>query len=126
MDDKIIFQVPGCLNKIKSMSGNCWRIEFDTQDNISSEAIKRFAELKDKLGWMTVNAHQIEPEDIINLPELKQPKKKSKSLQLRNVLYRNWEQDQHHYEIYKDNFDKYYEDKMDKLIDHFKDKLNER
>jgi hypothetical protein len=119
MEDKIIFQVPGCLNKIKSMSGNSWRIEFDTQDNISSEAIKRFADLKDKLGWMTVNIHQIEPEDIVDLPKIEQPvKKKSKSLQLRNVLYRLWEQGLKGLE-----FEDFYNETMDKLINHYKNKL---
>ena len=104
------------------MSRNTLRIQFDTQENVSSEAMKRLFELIDKIGWMTVNVSQIEIIDIIDLPELKNndESKKSKAQIMRAVLFRLWEKDS---ENIKD-FELYYSVKMDRFINSLKERLN--
>ena len=71
-------------------------------------------------GWFTFSTHQIEVEDIKDLPPLKPTDgKKTPSQRLRAVLFRLWEQDD---EKFKE-FDGYYRFKMEKIIDHLKQKL---
>lgn len=44
---------------------------------------------------------------------------KTKAQRLRNTLYVNWQQKSEGFDVFKD----YYADKMEKLIQHYKDKL---
>jgi len=116
-----IFQVPGTISKASSMSKNTLRIQFDTQENCSPEAMKRLFELIDQPGYMTVNSRPIEATDIVDLPPLRpMDNKKSPSERLRNVLFRVWELDNKGYEV----FDNYYIYMMDQLCEHYKKQLN--
>lgn len=114
----MIFQVPGSITRVSTMA-NCIRIIVDTQENLNPDSMTKLMNLYNKLGWFTFNVHQIESEDIINLPELKQDDRKSPSQRLRAVLFRMWEQDPYGYE----DFNLYYQFYMEKLIDRLKDKL---
>ena len=114
-------QVQGSINKMTVKSGGSVKIEFETQQNVSGDLIKYFSEQIDKYGWITHNAHQIEAEDIVDLPPLsKDPEKKSQSTRLRAVFFRLWQQNSEGFE----DADEYYKDKMEKLIDHYKGKLD--
>lgn len=119
--NKTIFQVPGSLTKIESKS-NCWKVHFETMDNISSEAIQRFVELKNKPSYMTVNSHEIEATDIIDLPPLRpiDKEQRTKAQRLRAVLYRMWEQNNEGFKTSEQHYDYY----MDKFINHAKGKLD--
>jgi hypothetical protein len=95
MDVKnIIFQVPATITKLTSMSHGSWRLQIDTQENITPDDISKLSELKDKLGWFTFVKRKdnamIKPDDLIDLPPLIEETldiKKSLSERLRNVLF---------------------------------------
>jgi len=117
--DNQIFQVSGSISKIATMSRNTVRIQFDTMENASPEAMKRLFELVDRLGWMTVSVNQIEAEDILNLPEVKTDDKRTPGQRLRASLFRLWEQNN---EGVKD-FEAFYRMKMEVIISWIKEKL---
>ncbi len=114
----MIFQIPGYISKISTMSDSL-RLQVDTQEGLNAESMTRLMNLYNKLGWFTFNVHQIEAEDIVNLPELKSDSRKTPAQRLRAVLYLMWKQDNCNYE----DFNLYYEFYMEKLIDRLKEKL---
>jgi len=119
--EEIPFQVPGAIAKITTMSKGVLSIRFDTQENLSGDAMKRLFELYEQFGWMTVNVRQVEAEDIIDLPPLRaMDTKKTPSERLRDVLYRVWERDQKGFDV----FDNYYIYAMERLIEHYKKQLS--
>ena len=64
-----IFQVPSIIENIKTMSSkNTLRLQIDTQENLSPEAMKRVFEMHKKLGWFLFAERQLQPEDLIKLP----------------------------------------------------------
>jgi len=111
-------QVQAYLTGMKTMA-HSWRIAFDTMENIPPERIAYFMERVNKLGWLTFSVHQIEATDILDLPEIKTDDRKTPSQRLRATLFRNWEQNNEGIET----FEVYYSAKMEKLINHFKEKL---
>ena len=115
-----IFQIQGSISKITSMSRGTLRLQFDSMENISGDAMQRLFNLIDKPGWMTVNVHTIEATDIVDLPPVRDvDRKKSPSEELRNILWHIWNRDNAGYP----DFDNYYLYTMNKLINHFKEKL---
>ena len=119
MDD--IFKVPGEISKITTMSKNTLRLQLDTQENVSPEAMKRIFEWHNQLGWFLFAIRQIEAQDMLDLPELKPTdESKTPSQRLRAVLYRLYEQDSEQFK----EFDGYYRFKMEKIIEHLKQKLD--
>ena len=117
MDGIKIFQVPATIEKIETM-GHGLRLKIDTQETVTADDAHRLFAMLNKIGWFSFNVHQIEAEDIVDLPPLVKQDKKTKSQQLRAVIFRLWEQDKKGME-----FDAYYDAAMDKLIDHYKGKL---
>jgi hypothetical protein len=116
MESKI-FQVPATIEKIETMTHGL-RLRIDTQENLNPESMSVLLSNYNKLGWFTFNVHQIEADDIVNLPPLKKSEGKSKAQIMRGVLYRVWERDNEGME----DFELYYDVKMDKFINHLKDK----
>jgi hypothetical protein len=115
-----IFQVPAAIaDDIKITPHKTIKIKFETREGMVGDAIGRFSEMIGKWGWLTFSIPQIEAEDLLNLPEIKTDAKKTPSQRLRNVLYRNWEKDNGGHE----DFESYYLAMMEKLINHYKDKL---
>jgi len=120
MSDKTIFQVPGSISKVGSMSRGLLQIQFDTMENVKGEHMTRLFELIDKPAWMTVNTHVIEAEDIVDLPPLKKTDNdKTPAQRLRSVLYLVWKRDNGGYK----DFDNYYLYVMNWLIEYYKEKL---
>ena len=120
---KMIFQVAGYITKITTMSKNTIRLQVDSQENVSGEAMKRIFEMIDKLGNFVFLVNQeIQPEDILNIPapEPEIKGEKSASQRMRNVLYLLWKQNP---EGYKDH-NLHYQYHMEKLINHLKNKLD--
>jgi hypothetical protein len=116
-----IFMVPGEMSKITTMSKNTLRLQLDTQENVSPEAMKRIFEWHNKLGWFLFAVRQIEAQDLLDLPELKPTdESKTPSQRLRAVLYRLYEQNQEQFK----EFESYYRFKMEKIIDHLKGHLD--
>ena len=103
------------------MSRGIMRIQFDTQENISGDAMKRLFDMLEQLGWMTINVRQIEAQEIVDLPPLRpMDTKKTPAQRLRSVLYRIWENDNNQFDV----FDNYYIYVMERLIEHYKKQLS--
>lgn len=113
-----IFQVPATVEKITTMS-SAIRIVFDTQDNLSADALNRIFQWRNKLGWLLFLIRQAEAEDVIDLPVIKTEDKRTPSMRMRAVLFRLWEQDA---KGYKD-FNLYYDYHMNLMIEKLKEKL---
>ena len=89
----IIFQIPGYIAKITTIAKNTIRLQIDSQENVSGEVMKRAFDMIDQLGWFTFNIKQIQPEDLINLPELKPAdNQKTPAQRKRAIIFRMWEQ----------------------------------
>lgn len=113
-----IFQVPAAITKISTMSHSL-RLMVDTQENLSDEHKARLFELHNKLGWFTFSVHQIEAENLVDLPQLKTDATKTPSQRMRAVLFLLWSKDPQGHEI----FDHYYEWYMEKIIETLKGRL---
>jgi len=96
-------------------------LRFITQEKTSSEIMDIDATL-DQFGILyfrgeeKMNPDEIEELDNIDLDVYDEPK--SQSQRLRNVLYILWKQDGE-----KGDFKKYYKQKTEEIIQHFKNKL---
>jgi hypothetical protein len=115
-----LLQLPAIITSVATKI-DCIKFTLDTNGQPPSEHITQMINYQRQAigGWFTFNVHQIEPENIIDLPPLPRTEKKTKSQQLRAVLYRYWEQDKQGYE----SSDEHYNMMMDKYINHIKDKL---
>tara|TARA_R100000988_G_scaffold68593_1_gene35123 strand:+ start:54 stop:422 length:369 start_codon:yes stop_codon:yes gene_type:complete len=97
-------------------------LRFITQEKTSSEIMGIDSTL-DQFGILyfrgeeKMNADEIEELDSIDLDVYDEPK--SQSQRLRNVLYILWKQDGE-----KGDFKKYYKQKTEEIIQHFKNKLD--
>ena len=97
-------------------------LRFITQEKTSSEIMDIDATL-DQFGILyfrgeeKMNIDEIEELDSIDLDVYDEPK--SQSQRLRNVLYILWKQDGE-----RGDFKKYYKQKTEEIIQHFKNKLD--
>jgi hypothetical protein len=116
-----LFKISGYITKITTMSKNTIRLQVDSTENVSGEAMKRVFDMIDQQGNFLFAIRQLQPEDLLNLPipepEFKEDKSPSK--RMKAVLYRLWEQKKEGY----DDFELYYRFKMEKLIEVLKSKL---
>lgn len=86
-NDKTVLQIPCTLSDYKSMVHGV-RIWFDTQETIPPDILIRILELHNQLGWLFFGVKQIQPQDVVDVPEIKVEKnQKSSSQILRNRMY---------------------------------------
>lgn len=98
------------------------KLTFTTQQEIPAELLTKIIGNTGKTGWLSflIGERQLEPEDVLNLPEIHRLKdEKSPSTKLRNILYLVWQKEE-----IKTTFEVWYASTMEKLCDHFKEKLN--
>lgn len=118
--DEMILQVAGEISKVETMRGGALRLKLDTQENISPEVRTKVIAMTEKLGWFTFSIRRIQPEDILSLPELKKEEDtKTPAQRIRSVLYLLWKK-----EGENGDFDAFYANHMEKLIDYIKAKIN--
>ena|SRR3990167_223316 len=116
-----LLQLPSEISKISSMANRSLRLQVDTQENLTDEAMAKIMGQLNKLGYFCFLAGEkkIEAWDVAGLPNINYPKdEKSPSQRLQAVIYRYWEQNGSTGE-----FRLYYERAMDKLIDSYKERL---
>jgi len=118
MIDSKPFQVPGAITKIQTLARGL-RIIIDTQELLTARDMKTLFDLYNKLGWLSFNVHQIEAEQIVDLPPIKTDATKTPSQRLRGVIFRLWEQDNNGHE----SFENFYNWYMEKLIEKLKERL---
>lgn len=119
MSEKFIpFQVPATISKISTMA-NSLRLSVDTQETLSTEAMENLFNLYNQLGWFNFSVHQIEAENVVNLPPLKKTENKSQSQKMRDVIWHMWNQDNNGYAVFND----YYFWYTERIIEKLKEKL---
>ena len=115
-----IFQIPATIENVRTMSKGVLRIQVDTQENLSPEEKSRCMDMHEKTGWFVFAERQIQPEDLIKLPELKPTDEiKTPSQRLRAIIFVMWEQNN---EGFKDS-ESHYRFWMNKISDWLKEKL---
>ena len=122
MDDRALFQVPGVMTKFISMAHSSMRIHVDTQENISPDMLHNLLSMKDKVGYFTFCIDMLDFEDITDLPKIDKTtysESKSPSQRLRAVLFLLHKQKGGKPE----DFNEYYDNVMEKLINKYKDML---
>lgn len=119
-EDIGLLQVPSEISKVETMRNGALKLRIDTQENLSPEVRTKIMSMSDKLGWLTFSVRVITPEDIIDLPEIKNDSSsKTPSQRLRSVIYVLYNQ-----EGKPGDFEQYYTTKMNKIIDWIKEKIN--
>lgn len=119
----VLLQVPADMKKVETQSNGKLKITFITQEGVQPEVRSKIIALHEAYGWLSFLAgkEKIEAEDLSNLPEIAQPEKgqKSKSVRLRGVLFRFWEQNGKSF----GSSELHYDVMMEKIINHYKEKL---
>ena len=123
--DKQIFQVPGVIVRDKSLVGGSRQFIIETQENLTPESLQKLISLENKLGWFTFNIDTIEAVDLtplidIKVDKSKYDKAKTPSQRLRSVIYLIWDKLGQ-----KEDFNDYYNEIMEKLINQYKQKLED-
>jgi hypothetical protein len=118
MSSKIL--IPASLDSYRSRNDGSLGLSFST-DIIKPDQLLTINALKNQTGillfkdaGLTKDEEQIVDSIDIDLEN------KSPSQRFRGVLFRNWEQNNRGYEAFKD----YYKFEMDRLIIHYKNKLD--
>lgn len=113
------FQIPAILDTLRTLSDGSIKLTFSTRE-MPAEHAAGILEHRRKEGWLLFKDAPFEDADIINLPE-SIPEfhgEKSPSQRLRNVLYRVWEM-----KGKPDDFKRWRENEMERIINHYKEKL---
>jgi hypothetical protein len=115
-----VLQFPGIITSVNTKI-DCVKVSVETSGFPAPEHSTELLRLHHTgiQGWFTFSQHEIQPEDLLNLPKLPRREGRSKAERLRAVLYRYWEQDTGGF----DNADSHYDSHMEKFIDHVKGKL---
>jgi len=124
MEEPKIFQVPAEITKIGTMRNRALRLQVDTEEGISADAVERLMSLFELRGWFTFNVRKIEADNVVDLPPLELEKydmEKSPSKRLRNVLFvyftkRGGE---------KKDFDNWYVKEIERIIERYKERIPE-
>ncbi len=116
-----VFQIAAHLINYRSKADRTLNVTFCTQE-LTPEQMANIHWALNKVGWL---AFAPDPFTTMELQEIESLKvefddtEKPASQRLRAVLYKLWEQKNEGYEVFAD----YYKAKMEKIINHFKNKL---
>lgn len=119
--EKIIpIQLPSILNTIRDLKDKSGKISFVTRELSNKE----FCKLRDIIGmegWLCFAQNELQPEDIPD--ERADIETKSQSKRLRSVLFLEWKQQKEVGQT-EEEFEKFYNIKMEKAIQSVKNKLD--
>ena len=113
--------IPAQLSTYSSLKDRTLKIVFETNEP-TPEQLTGIALNIQRFGYLAFKEDKFKTteKDVINKLESEyQEKGKTKAQRLRAVLYRYFEQDSKGYEV----FDDFYNHYMEKLINHYKNKL---
>jgi len=116
----IIF--PAILESFRSLKDRTFKVIFETSE-LTPEQLAGLAQWLNKFGYVAFKETPFkdkEKEILENLEPEYQDTSKTPSQRLRGVLYRIWERNKEGY----DDFTRYYDFQMEKIIEHFKKKLD--
>ena len=113
--------IPAILESVRSLKDRTWKVMFETNE-LTPEQSASINENLSQVGYLAFKRDEFKTDEIKILTDLKadfEIEKKTPGQRLRAVLYKNWEQKREGFE----DFSKYYEHKMEFIINHFKSKL---
>ncbi len=123
MKQTVIFE--GGIQGLRTLADGSLRIQVDTQE-LPPETLTRIFQLKNQHGLVMVSTDEISQAEIDVVSDATsdsfQQKRKTPSQRLRAVLFKLWKQQG---EPNGYDFDTWYKNKMETLIDHFKEKLTD-
>lgn len=114
--------IPAILESIRSLKDRTWKVMFVTNELTPDQSASMNENLS-QFGYLAFKRDEFKTDEIKILKDLKadfEIEHKTPGQRLRAVLYKNWEQKN---EGYKE-FPKYYEYKMERIINHYKSKLD--
>ena len=114
--------IPAILESHRSLKDKSLKLTFETQEP-TPEQLVAIAMNTQTFGFLAFKTNAFKEKEKEMLTTLKtdfEDKGKSKGQRLRGVLYRNWEKKNENYEV----FDDYYNNKMEKMITHWKNNLD--
>jgi len=110
--------IPAAITKVTTMRDKTIRLQVDCQET-DAETMTDLFRLNDKLGWFFFHESPIKEIDTKKLPEIKLERgQKTPSERLRSCLYVLWESEKTDMD-----FDNYYLNKMNSIIEWIKTKL---
>jgi len=113
--------IPAILTTFRSLKDKTMKIEFETNE-LSPEQITGLAQNIQAFGYLAFKQDTFRTEQLMIIDELKadyEDKSKTPSKRLRDVLFVAWKQAEEGYQ----DFEAYYQSKMNKFIEHIKSKL---
>ena len=114
-----MFQVPSTVNKVTTMSDGGLRLVVDTQELDADEKAKVMG-LHNKIGYFVFKESDIKEVDVLDLPDIVLDQgEKPPGQRLRATLYILWNQGDK-----QKQFEVFYRERMESLIDMIKNKLN--
>jgi hypothetical protein len=116
------FTLSAVLESFRSLKDRSYKVVFETGE-LTPEQLASIGSGLNMPGYLAFNPDPFKKEMIDTLELMKvdyDDTGKSKGQRLRAVLYRMWEQNNERYEI----FDDFYNSKMEKIISHYKNKLD--
>ena len=115
-----LFQVPATITKITTMADRSFRLQVDTERELTPAEATLLFSLNSNSGYFLFKPEVFVVDDVEEIPEYKPEEKseKSPSQRLRAVLYRLWEQSGK-----IGDFELFYRTRMDRLIDQIKERL---
>jgi len=117
----LIFQLPAILDSYRSLKDRGLKITFETGE-LSPEQVANIQYAFNKVGFVAFKPDAFATHELEEIEKMKvefDDTGKPLSQRLRAVLYRCWEQKPEGYKIFND----FYMAQMEKLITHFKNKL---
>ena len=114
--------LPAQLESYRSLKDKSYKITFETGE-ITAEQAAGINSILQQFGYVAFKNEPFKEQEkhlLENLESDYEDKGKTPSQRLRAVLYRNWEQNQEGYE----DFQLYYNFKIEKIITHYKGKLD--
>lgn len=115
--------IGGQIESIKSRKDKTTALVLGTQEMSPQTAGQLFA-LQSSFVYVAIKEENFMQQELEVMEELKadfEIEKKSNGQRLRNILYKLYEQDKEGFLT----FSKYYDHQMERLINHFKNKLND-
>lgn len=114
--------IPSILEGFRSLVDRTLKLTFTTNE-ATPEQMLGISQSLQQFGYLAFKIDKFKEKEIKVFNELEasyEDKTKTHSVRLRNVFYRCWEQEKEGFE----DFDSYYKFNMERVIDHFKSKLN--
>ena len=115
--------IPSTLESYRSLKDRTIKLVFETAEPTPKQMAEIQTDLM-KAGYVAFHSDPFTQEQIESLKEIKadfDDKGKTKGQRLRSVLFVWWQQNNQGYEV----FDDFYNHHMEKVIMHFKNKLDQ-